>query len=91
MRFFYVVLIDHSVLQCRINTLMPQKLLDLFYWHSLVNGHCCQSPAELMRMNLVKVQLSTNFAETDFDAADLQAVLRLNQGDKQSFGIIRAF
>lgn len=38
MRFFYVILIDHSVLQCGINTLMAQKLLYLFYWHPLVNA-----------------------------------------------------
>ena len=91
MRFFYVILIDHSVLQCGINTLMAQKLLYLFYWHPLVNSHCSQRPAKLMRMNLVKIQFSANFAEANFDAADLQSVIRLNQGYKQSLIIIRAF
>ena len=71
MRFLHIVLIDHSILQCRINALMAQKLLHLLNWHALVDCHCSQRPAKLMRMHLVEVQLTTDFAEADLDAADL--------------------
>lgn len=69
MRFLHIILINHSILKCRINALMAQKLLHLLDWHTLVDGHCSQRPTKLVRMYLIKVQFTTNFAETDFNTA----------------------
>ena len=71
MRFFHVILVHHSILERCINALVAEKLLHLLNGHTLVACHCSQRPAKLMRMHLVEVQLTTDFAEADLDAADL--------------------
>jgi len=35
----YVLLIDHSILQRRIHTLMPKKLLNLLDSHTFIDGY----------------------------------------------------
>ena len=54
MRLLYVILIHHSVLERGINALVAEKLLYLLDWHTLVDGHRCQRPSELVRMDLMK-------------------------------------
>ena len=91
MRFLHVILVHHSILQCRINALMTQKLLHLLDRHTLVDGHCSQRPTKLVRMYLIKVQFTTNFPETNFNTADLQTLVRLQKGYKQRFVTICTF
>ena len=69
---------------------MAEKLLYLLNRHALVDCHCSQRPAKLMRMHLLEVQLTANFAEADFDAADLQPSIRLQQRDEKSLTGVRA-
>ena len=85
----YVVLVDHRVLERRVDALMAKKLLHLFDRHPLINGHRCQRPAELVRMNLVEVQFLANLAETNFHTADLQPLIRTEEGYEQRFIVIR--
>ena len=41
MRYFYVLLVNHRIMQRGVNLHMSQHFLHLFYWHTLVNSHCC--------------------------------------------------
>ena len=36
MRQFNIILINHCILQCRIETLMTEQVLDLLYRHTLI-------------------------------------------------------
>ncbi len=41
MRQFNIILINHCILQRRIETLMTKQVLDLLYRHALIYCHCC--------------------------------------------------
>ena len=72
MRFFHIILVDHCVLECGIDALMPKELLNLLDWHSFVNRHCGQSSSEFMRVNLMETQFTANFPQTYLNTANLQ-------------------
>ena len=91
MGLFHVVLVHHSVLKRRINALVAEKLLHLLNWHAFVDSHCSKRPSELVRMHLMKTQLTTDFAKSDLHAADLKPVKWLQQGYKQCFIAVCAF
>lgn len=65
MRHFYICLIYHGIMQGCIDFHMPQHLLHLFYRHTLVNSHCCQSPAELMRMYLMQIYFLAQLSQVE--------------------------
>ena len=69
---FDIGLVDHCILKSSIQTLMTEQVLDLLDRHTLVNGHCCQCPSELMWMYLCHVQSSTNLSQSYLNAAYLQ-------------------
>lgn len=69
---------------------MTKELLNLLNGHTFVDGHGGQGAAEFMRVDFVEVQLSTNFAQTDFYTADQQPTVGLLEGYKQGFVIIGA-
>jgi len=79
MGFLHVVLVHHRILERSINALVSEKLLYLLDRHALVDCHCSQRPAKLMRMHLVEVQLTTDFTKSNLNTADLQPTIRLQQ------------
>ena len=79
MGFFYIVLIDHRVLERGVDALVTEELLYLFDRHSLINGHRRQGSPELVRMDLVKAQLPSDFSKPNFNPADLQSLVWAQQ------------
>jgi len=79
----HITLFDHCILQSRIYSFMPQELLKLLNGHSLVDGTGSHGAAELMRVDLVQIQLAAQLPQTDLHAADLQTVKGCVQCYKQ--------
>lgn len=84
----HISLIHHSIVQRGVNLHMSQHLLHLFYRHTLVNSHCCQSPTEFVRMNLVKVYFLAELAQTNLHTANGQSgVWRMEANEQSRIGI----
>ena len=76
MGLFDIVLIDNRILHGRINLRMTENLLNLLNGHAFVNGSGGHRAAELMRMDTVNAKRTPQDTQADFDAADLQAMVR---------------
>ena len=73
---FDVVLIHDCILHGGADLRMTEDLLHLLNGHSLVDGAGSHGAAELMRVDLVQIQLAAQLPQTDLHAADLQTVKR---------------
>ena len=51
----HIFLINHRIMQCRINSNMSKKSLYLFDWHPFVYCTCCHGTSKFMWMNIVDV------------------------------------
>lgn len=78
----HIVLVHHGVMHGRVNLLVPQQLLYLFYGHPLVNSPGSHGAPEFVRMNLFNVDTTAQLPQSDFYTADLQPVVRSIQGHK---------
>ena len=76
MRNLYIVLIDHCVLHGSVNLGMSKELLYLFDWHSFVDGACCQSPSELVRVYFCDPQPLSQLPQSYLYTTDLQPIER---------------
>jgi hypothetical protein len=56
-------------LQRCIHALMFKKLLNLLDGPAIIDGHCCRCTPELVRMDLVHVQLFPQFAQPNVNTA----------------------
>ncbi len=88
MRQFDVILVHHSVLQGGIEALVAEQMLHLLDRHTFVNSHGGQCTAELVRVYLRDVELTTEIAQTNLDTADLQAFTWSEEGHEESFVIV---
>ena len=69
---------------------MPQQLLHLFHGHAFVNGDSGEVSAEFVWMDAGNVEASAQFAQTNFNTADLEAAMGLLERDKQRRVLIPA-
>jgi len=76
---FDVGLVHHCVAHSGVNLDMAQEFLHLLHGHSFVYGHSGQCPAELVRMDAGDFEAATQLAEADFNAGNLEPVVRFVQ------------
>ena len=69
---------------------MPQQLLYLFHWHSLVDGSGRHRSSELMRMDPLHLCLLSEVSESYLHATDFQADMRRIQCHQQRLIMIGA-
>lgn len=79
---FDVRLIDDGVLHRRFDLRVSEYLLDLFDRHAFIDSARRHCPPEFVRVNPWNPEASTQFFQPDFDAADLQSVVRSVQGNE---------
>lgn len=73
---FNIALLDHGVLEGCVYSLVPQKTLQLFHGHSLVNRHGGERSAEFVGVYPRQFQGVPQFPKTGFHAVDFQTFIR---------------
>ena len=73
---FNIALLDHDVLEGCVYSLVPQKTLQLFHGHSLVNRHGGERSAEFVGVYPRQFQGVPPFLKTGFHAVDFQTFIR---------------
>ena len=73
MRTLHIVLVDHRITERRVYLAVTQQHLHLFDGHTLINGLCCQSSPELVRVNILHPCILSKLAKPSLYPAYLQA------------------
>ena len=87
-RILHIALVNHCILQSRINLLVAKQNLHLLYEHTLVDCLGSQGPPEFMWMDMWNRQALSELPEHRFHTTYLQAIMRGIEGNEQRVAII---
>ena len=74
MRTFHIVLVDHCITERCVYLAVTQQHLHLLDGHALINGFCCQSSPELVRVNILHPCILPELAKPSLYPTNLQAL-----------------